>query len=1379
MKRLISILLLLSLCLALFAGCKKNNNNSNNNNNDNDNSNVTDNTPTSEGLTYRLSTDGTYYEVVNLHNCSNAHILIPSAYQGLPVKSIVVDNSEEDNYWSIIQMYALLFSVNINSDDANTTVLSVTIPESITYIDPLAFPQLAKLKNIIVSNNNLEYKSIDGNLYSKDEKTLLHYSSGKSEYSFEIPEGVTNIGEYALCSPALKSVTIPKSIVSIHEWAFSTCAAAEIINNSNAVVKAGLLVHNGTTKIESLNDYRFLNYYGVYYLVAYTGNDTELNLPLDYKGNEYSIYPYAFLNSDSNITKINIPKGCVEINDKAFAGCDSLANITVADGHDEYISLGGNVYSKSGQMLLFNAPAITDLVIPNHVTKISSSVYFPNLETIKIGNGITELSYMFNACPRLKSVTLGSGVSSIAYSFLDCENLTSITVDEGNPNIKVIDNVVYSKDGQTLLWVLPTKTDLVIPDSVASIDNYAFVMCSNLQTLAIGSGLNDFNFDLFSSIPLSLTNITVSADNPYYKSVNNVVYSKDGSELVFCAPCNTDVIIPEEVTDIGDYAFYCCENLKSITIPDSVTNIGDYAFEGCNNLESITIGSGVYQIGSRVFPTYNEYSHDHDHENNSDEEYVYKLKNVTVSENNPYYKSVDNVIYSKDGESLIWCSPKKTELVIPYGVTSIGDYAFYNCSALTSISIPDSVTSIGYYAFYNCAKLTSVSIPDSVTIIGRYAFSYCSALTSVVIGSGWNTIDISVFSSCDELSSITISSDNPDYQSIDNAIYSKSGESLIWCPPGKTELVIADGVTIVERSALNGCTELTNVTLPDSLTTIDGNIFAKSGSNKLTNLTIGSGLEIISRDMIDAFTNVTISNDNPYYRAVDNVIYSKDGTVLVYSANDKETFVIPNGVTSIGDRAFYNCSELVSITIPDSVTSIGDNAFYNCSKLVSITISDSVTYIGNYAFHNCMQLKSVTIGSGLEIINPYAFQLCISLENITVSTDNPHYKSVDNVIYSKDGKTLVFCARTKTEFSIPDGVTSIASYAFAECLALVNVAIPSSVTRIDSYAFSNCYSLTSIAIPAGVTSISDGAFSGCSMLASITIPDRVTIIGSSAFSGCSSLTSITIPEGVTSIGSSAFWNCSKLTSVNIPKSVTTIGDNAFYYCHKLKSVTIPDNVTHIGNNAFANCARLTSVVIGSGVVSMSSDVFSECYRLSNITISANNANYKSVDNVIYTKDGKTLLFCALDKTHVDILDGVTTIAANAFRKCYRLNSLVIPDSVTTIEVGAFGNGNSYYITNIQYVTVASVEIYSYSLYLNNGKVIDDYSNKLYNVEFENPNGWKVKSNSGFGGGIIISPNGSISYPSNETELSSEALSDPKTAADYLKNVYTGYTWTRS
>ena len=248
---------------------------------------------------------------------------------------------------------------------------------------------------------------------------------------------------------------------------------------------------------------------------------------------------------------------------------------------------------------------------------------------------------------------------------------------------------------------------------------------------------------------------------------------------------------------------------------------------------------------------------------------------------------------------------------------------------------------------------------------------------------------------------------------------------------------------------------------------------------------------------------------------------------------------IESGVTSIGNNAFYICTNLTGVTIPNSVTSIGSSAFESCSGLTSVTIPNSVTSIGVRAFSSCSSLTSITIPNRVTSIGRLAFSGCSSLTSVT----------------------------------IPSSVTSIGELVFSGCSSLTSITIPSSVTSIGRSAFYDCSSLTSITLPNSVASIGRGAFSR-SGLTSITIPNRVTSIGDYAFSECSSLTSITISNSVTSIGEGAFDNCRRLTSITIPNSVTSIGNYAFAYCSSLMSVTIPNSVTSIGNFAFANCLGL-------------------------------------------------------------------------------------------------------------------------------------------------------------------------------------------------------------
>ena len=249
-------------------------------------------------------------------------------------------------------------------------------------------------------------------------------------------------------------------------------------------------------------------------------------------------------------------------------------------------------------------------------------------------------------------------------------------------------------------------------------------------------------------------------------------------------------------------------------------------------------------------------------------------------------------------------------------------------------------------------------------------------------------------------------------------------------------------------------------------------------------------------------------------------------------------------VTSIGYRAFINCSDLTDITIPERVTNIGESAFHSCNSLTTITIPENsqLTSIGNSAFSNCSSL---------------------------------------------------------TDISIPEGVTSIGENAFARCSSLTTVTIPknSQLTSIGVQAFHSCSSLTTINIPEGVTKIETSAFAICESLTAITLPKGVTSIGNSAFSSCSSLTAITIPTSVTSIGAWAF-SSSGLIAVTIPESVTEIASHTFRHCQKLESVVLlSKSLKNISETAFANCPELNDVYCYSETVPTTYDnqVFESSY----------------------------------------------------------------------------------------------------------------------------------------------------------------------------------------
>jgi len=388
---------------------------------------------------------------------------------------------------------------------------------------------------------------------------------------------------------------------------------------------------------------------------------------------------------------------------------------------------------------------------------------------------------------------------------------------------------------------------------------------------------------------------TTTTESP----ATDFVYSIENGEVTITGYIGsaTEVVIPEKiegypVTSIGDEAFSRWSSSTSITIPDGVTSIGDHAFYNCSSLTSIT-----------------------------------------VSADNHTYSSDDGVLLNKEKTILICCPGGKVgEYTIPDSVTSIGDYAFSSCSALTSITIPDSVTSIGDHAFSYCSSLTSITIPDSVTSIGDYAFFCCSSLTSITIPDSVTSIGDEAFSWCSSLESITI----PD------SVTSIGDYAFDYCS-SLTSITIPDSVTSIGDYAFFCCSSLTSITIPDSVTSIGD--YAFSDCSSLTSITIPDGVTSIGGSAFaycDSLTSITVSEDNLTYLSEEGVLFNKAKTeIICCPAGKVGEYTIPDSVTSIVFQAFYDCSSLTSITIPDSVTSIGNCAFLCCSSLKTVNYTGS------------------------------------------------------------------------------------------------------------------------------------------------------------------------------------------------------------------------------------------------------------------------------------------------------------------------------------------------------------------------------------------------------------------------------------------------------
>ena len=690
----------------------------------------------------------------------------------------------------------------------------------------------------------------------------------------------------------------------------------------------------------------------------------------------------------------------------------------------------------------------------------------------------------------------------------------------------------------------------------------------------------------------------------------------------------TSITLPNNVASIGKHAFYYCSSLIAIAIPNSVTHIDYWVFRGCSSLTSITIPSSVISI-------------------NKSFEGCNSLESITVAADNSVYDSRNNcnaIIETATNTLILGC--KNTS--IPNTITAIGESAFSNNSSLTSITIPNSVTSIGERAFLNCSSLTSITIPNSVTSIGESAFWGCESFASITIPKSVTSIGDDAFN-CRNLKSITVTSGNSVYDSRNNcnAIIETATNTLI---RGCKNTTIPNGVISIAKHAFQYCINLTSIIIPNSVETIGTEAFYSCFS--LSSITIGNN---VTRIEDGAFSGCALNSVN----IPNSVTHIGE---YAFSNCDMVSVSIPEGITSISKGTFWDCRNMASITIPNSVTSIGEAAFRFCSSLSAINIPNSVTSIGSYAFGNNSSIKSVTIHSGVKSIGRGAFAHCYSLESIVVESGNNVYDSRENcnaIIETATNTLIAGCKNT----TILDGIKGIGEVAFAGC-SFSSIAIPNSVTNIGEEAFAQC-ALTAIIIPSSVTSIRKGTFNNCSNLTSIVIPNSIVSIEAMCFEMCHSLTTVTIPNSVTSIGEGAFSYCFSLSSITCEAATppNLIGEEYEFSFYRL-SDTIPVYVPCESLDAYKTnekWAYFTNIQC----------IAEEQY---------NKIRYTSTDgNIVTPYDTTAFGANIISNTYengegIITFDGIVTkIGENAFEDCENLLSILLHDSIVTIDDYAFAN----------------------------------------------------------------------------------------------------------
>lgn len=1004
----------------------------------------------------------------------------------------------------------------------------------------------------------------------------------------------------------------------------------------------------------------------------------EQELPLDINSGAFG---YC-----SALVSVTLPNRLRTFDPSCFENCYSLAEINMVGTGEYFAAVNGVLLSADGAEIVYCPQAKTSYVIPASVSVIGKNAFAnTKFTSIVIPANVTKIDeYAFGDCTALKTIEFkGTSVQDGAltiesYAFFGCTSLTSVTLP---PNLVTLKAYAFG-DNRLLKSVTVNSGSNVQFELNAFFDESTGG--SNLLELTIGPDFYCENVGGVFGGP-DISRIVADPANPYYFTENNVLYSinkdEEKSLSIQYYPAGiriTDFVINDRVTSIGDRVFEGRMTLKSVTIPAKVTSIGAYAFKDCIGLESVTF------------------------------------------------------------------APRTADL-------TIGDYAFANCRALTEITIPASVVKMGEY------------------------------------DAGGNISSLKVFDSCYLLADITVESGNNSFASQDGILYGKNSQGVVdilyFCPAMNASETVTIPATVTEifdnafrgnqtvttvnfeaqtldkefkigRYAFAEMSALDTVNIPEGIEVIGIGIFMDSSissftcPNSVNSLGINSFKNcynltdfLFKPDRTIGISLADGTNDGDWWpagldeingvftgSAITAINLPENSTIgeYAFAYSSIESISIPEGMKSVKDFTFQDCSYLTSVELPDSIESIGEYAFYSCSSLTSIVIPDSCTAIGSSAFDSCRRLSSLDLGHGVQTIDRNAFDSLRGFTGTLVIPNSVTYieegafsqSYMTKVIFEDDDETS-----TRERLILSSQFMGVFHY----CQNLEEVVFPNMngniEVRVDSYSgasgaiFNGCYSLTTVFLGSGITTLAN-MFEDCPNITNLDglltnpsfvyedgvlynrskteiimaiagdfdvedyrVPEDITAIHASAFQGIDCLKSVYIPKSVSSIGTQAFSECPNLETVTFDPNYTQdvefgsgVFRGSYEYGSVLSNVSFPASFTTVGDYMF-NRTAITSVTTEKfpGVDNIGDQAFSDCDHLETIDLSGNtNLRMFSMNDFSEEPHGGQYAFSYCPNLTTAILpESLNSIPLGLFSKCVNLAEFTIPSTVEEIGTSAF------------------------------------------------------------------------------------------------------------
>ncbi len=960
--------------------------------------------------------------------------------------------------------------------------------------------------------------------------------------------------------------------------------------------------------------------------------------------------PAGIFEGKTSLVSVSLPNTLTSIGENAFYGT-GLTSVTLP-GNISAIGSGAFAYCYSletvefpasllslGESVLHSDASLTAVNFNGAAAAIGAEAFYGCSLLNNVaneGNLISIGSNAFEDCSALSTFYFGSSITTIGnYAFADTglqilvlpDDL--ISIGEGAFSGSAVTGVLAAGDERAENVIFGEGADRSFKEEAGEYLNGDASFPSGLRSIGRNafSSVSGFSRAVMPSEEVSLGYQAFDSDVPVYTAEPECewIYTIHGSNCTIIGYLGStpDLIVPTDlnglhVTAFGDEVFRNMAFLKTIQLPADTASIGLRLFYNCRNLTEASLGSKLV-----ILPTQSFFA----------------------------CTSLNTVHYPEDklrtiGDYAFFNCVALTDAGIPEGVTRIGDGAFEGCGNMTQAELPQSLTYLGAGVFADCKSLTSISIPDGVTSLdanlqedGRGSFSGCAALASVTIGRGLTSLASNTFAGLVNLQTVTVNADSIQIASyafngcvalqevtIQNAVVGyrafsnctglksftlQSGhlESEVFsnCTALET-VVLGNNVSSIPYSAFSGLTRLKSVTLQGNLTEIPG--YAFNGCSALKDISLPA----------------TVGSIGSY----------------AFAGSSITGIRLPGSLTAIDDGAFYSCSGLQTINWNYGLQEIGSNAFYGCA-FSQLTLPGSVSTIGQNAFQNCPELTRVNLPSYITGIGTGAFPTSARIY-CDASSTTARTLSRAGGSFAVEGEGMDFGIRLLMRGDISLGLSLEKIWTNQE-----TIVIPSSIGGEL------------------VTEMGSGLFAACPSVRNVTFPTSVPAIPANLCAGNVSLTDVTIPEGVTIVGARAFQNCVNLHDVTLPSTVVSIGESAFEGCSLLTEISLSDNIQEIGANAF------TETKVYCTLNSKTAEMLSQngggfiCREYPLLRL-----RYLFVDGLpqnleVVGADSQAVM--------ITVPESVTSIADEAFLNNTTLTTVNLPDTLTHMGEYAFaGSG---------------------------------------------------------------------------------------------------------